>query len=98
MCHDRVLSAVILMRRNMFLLIDYRHVAILVSRLSLSDFGEVPANLVVERPSSSSTTSTNHDQRGLSSPPPSQTAEYKAALELELWKDAQEKLFEKQVK
>lgn len=73
-----------------------RHIAVLTSHLSLSDFGEVPANLVVERQTTSQSNSTDHVVRGPSSPP-DHTAEYKAALELELWKDAQETLFEKQV-
>lgn len=74
----------------------FRRIAELSARLSLSDFGEVPAQLVVERePSSQSKTDTGEAVHH--SPNPTETAEYKAALELEMWKDAQEKLFESQV-
>jgi len=56
---------------------------------SLTDLGEVPAHLVIQQEIMPAVTSP--------SPNPTETAEYRAALEIEMWKERQEKAFEKQV-
>ena len=71
----------------------FKRVAELNARVTLSDFGEVPAKLVVQQEVPKSPQNT----LSCRSPSPSKSAEYKVALELEMWKDAQEKLFEQQV-
>ena len=61
----------------------------LLVQCSLIDLGDVPVNLVIERDAAISEqpvdTTTKHSN------------EYQAALELEMWKEAQEALFMQQV-
>ncbi|XP_067934531.1 centrosomal protein of 120 kDa-like [Watersipora subatra] len=67
-------------------------IAELCARCSLCDFGEVPAQLVVQQETAA--------EKRVDSPllNPKKSLEYQAALELEIWKDSQEKLFEQQLR
>lgn len=70
-----------------------RRIAELSATLCLSDFGELPANLVIEKAQSPQEPQVS----GTSVTSPTKTPEYRAALELEMWKESQEKIFEQQV-